>query len=529
MRPPIARQLQLPTSSWRIGLGAALGLLAAAWIIILPFPLNLALVPAVLLALGYLLLPAMAALLLVLSVPVQTAGAVSMGGSQLTATKLALAATVLAVLVYLFARRMRPRGSVLFIPFGAYLLAMFISLHNAVSYGSAFTEIYRWVVTVFAFFLVLYCIRTRRALLAFPPVIALGVYFEVASGTLQSILKLGPSSFAVTQAISRAYGTFGKPNTYAGYLEMTGPLLLAVAIWSLGRSRDAWRNYREARLDGMLPSRHDRHVLAGWIGYTVWVGLAGCASLLGIALSFSRGAWLGILAGLAVMLLVSTRRFPIYRIGIVVLVAAFFASGAMHAAPTALKDRYAQLVNQVHLFDSREVMVTPKNFATVQRMNQWQAGIGMFERYPLTGVGIGNYNTRYPEFYVAAGFPVSAGHAHNYYIQAMSETGILGLLAYGSLIGTALIISLRATRIPDDALGRAIGLGSLGITIAVMVHDVVENLHVLNLGIELSAVWALAVIVLRYRPEPLAIETVTKSRQPTDDASDGGITGRAKA
>ncbi|HLI52435.1 MAG TPA: O-antigen ligase family protein, partial [Thermomicrobiaceae bacterium] len=380
MRPPIASQLQLPSNVWRIGLGAALSLLATAWILVLPFPINLALVPAVLLALGYLLQPALAPLLLVLSVPVQTAGAVSMGGSQITATKLALAATVLAVLIYLFARRLRPRGSVILIPFFAYLLTMFISLRNAVSYSAAFTEIYRWVVTLFAFVLVLYCIRSRRALLAFPPVIALGVYFEVGSGTVQSIFKLGPSSFAVTQAISRAYGTFGKPNTYAGYLEMTGPLLIAVAIWSLGRARNAWKIYREARIDGMEASSYERRALVGWTAYTLWVGLAGLASLLGIALSFSRGAWLGILAGLAVMLLVSTRRFPIYRIGIVLLVAAFFASGAMHSAPTALKDRYAQLVNQVHLFDSRDVMITPKNFAAVQRMDQWQAGIGMFVR-----------------------------------------------------------------------------------------------------------------------------------------------------
>src|SRR5690606_31125962 len=83
---------------------------------------------------------------------------------------------------------------------------------------------------------------------------------------------------------------------------------------------------------------------------------------------------------------------------------------------------------------------------------------------------------------------------------AAAETGVVGLAAYLALLATALAVSLTAARRAPDALGRALGLGAVGTTVAVMVHNVVENLHVLNLGVQLSAVWALAVIGLRYLP-----------------------------
>ncbi|MBX6342426.1 MAG: O-antigen ligase family protein, partial [Thermomicrobiaceae bacterium] len=144
-----------------------------------------------------------------------------------------------------------------------------------------------------------------------------------------------------------------------------------------------------------------------------------------------------------------------------------------------------------------EVVITPDNFAAVERMAHWQAGIAMFRAYPLTGVGIGNYNVRYPEFYVHPGFTVSRGHAHNYYIQAAAETGIIGLAAYVILILSALATSLRAALRSPTEIGKALGIGAVGVTAAVMVHNVVEDLHVLNLGVQLAAVWALAALATR--------------------------------
>ena len=509
MRPSIVdRPRDVPLAPFA---GIALALVAAALIVRQPFPVNLGIVPAAGVAVAYLLVPVVSPLLLIASVPMQTVGAFSLGGTGLTATKVALAGSVAVLLIHLVTRRDSLRGSIVLVPYVGYLLTMLLSLKVAQDLGAGFTEIYRWVVTLFAFVLVLYAVRSRRAMLWIVVVMGVGVLGQVAYGAIQSLLALGPASFAVTASVFRAYGTFGKPNTYAGYLEMTGPLLLSMAVWAGRRAAASLGTYRASRQQGLLPSARDRRSLALWVALATLLGVSGLASLLGIVLSFSRGAWLGVAGGILAMLLVSARRLPVLRVAVVAVVAVAIAAGGIHYAPTAIQDRYDQLVSQIRLFDSREVMVTPATFAAVERMAHWQTGLAMFASNPLLGVGVGNFNIRFTEFHIHSGFPVSAGHAHNYYIQALAETGILGLIAYLTLMGTALAMCVRAARTGTDRFVRAVGVGAVGVTVAVMLHNVVEDLHVLNLGIQLAAVWALAVVGLRLssESEPPAANPVT--------------------
>lgn len=479
--------------------GWVLAVTAVLAILVLPRPFDLLAIPAVAAGLFYLLVPAAAAVFLVASVPVQATGAISAGGVEWTATKVALGAAIGALAIHLVTRRETIRLSSILVPYGAYLLLMVASMHDAEQLRPAIAEIYRWSTPLFTFLLVLYVVRSRRAVLAIPIAIGAGVLWQATSGVIQSLLALGPASFAAGGGLSRAYGSFGKPNTYAAYLELSAPLLLALACWGIGQVVQQLSEYRRSRLHGMLASRAERAALLGWSGFTLWMAICAVAGLVGIILSFSRGAWLGTAAGLLAMLLVSARGLPIARVVVVSAAVVALLAGGMRYAPEAVQARYEQLVSQVRLFDAREVIVTPENFASVERMAHWQTGIAMFQSEPLLGVGVGNFNARFGEFQVHPGFPTSAGHAHNYYIHTAAETGTLGLAAYLWLVGTALAVALRAARTSRDALSRAIGLGAFGVTVALMVHNVVENLHVLSLGIQLAAIWALAVLAL-YNP-----------------------------
>lgn len=498
MRLSIANPL--PDRSSISLLGWLLAIAATGLILSQPFPINLALIPAIALGIAYLLRPVLAPILLVASVPIQTVGAITLGGIELTATKAALAAAAATFLICVMTRHDSLRWSSIMIPYAAYLLAMALSLRHAEALGPALAEMYRWGVTFFAFFLVLYAVRSRRAVLALVSVIGLGALAEALFGAVQAMLGIGPASFAVSAGLLRAYGTFGKPNTYAAYLEVSAPLLLAVALWSGAETLRIGRHYRLSRSRGMLASRDERHELIKMILLTVWTGGTGLAALAGIALSFSRGGWLGITTGLVAMVVIAKHSAPLLRAGVIFALVFIIALGGTGYAPAPLASRFEQIVSQVRLFDSRDVMVTDSNFAAVERMANWQAGAAMFNAEPVTGIGVGNYNTRYREFQIHSGFPVSAGHAHNYYIQAAAETGIIGLAAYLWLIGTALAICIRAARTATDHLGQAIGIGAVGVTVAVMVHNVVENVHVLNIGIQLAAIWALAVLALQNPP-----------------------------
>lgn len=481
-----------------LGLSLAVG--AALLILRLPFPFGPAIIVAAVAGLALLLAPWFGLAALVISVPVQDAGAFAFGGVALTATKLALAGVVVMLVFQLTQRGERIRGSSVLLVFGLYIATMFISLFAASSLAAGFAEIYRWLVSFFALLFALYAIRTRRHILIVVSLMGAGALFEAMFGVAQSVLNLGPASFAVSQNVSRAFGTFGKPNSYAAYLELTTPLVGAVAVWCARTTLHRFGDYRRRRLAGMEQSRESRIGVYHSAALTLWLAACAGAGLLGIGASFSRGAWLGASAAVLAMLIILDKRVPILLGVAGIVLAVVLAAGGGDYAPAVVRERVGQLASQLRFFDSREVMLTDENFAAVERMSHWQTGIAMFLAHPLAGVGAGNFNVRFSDFAVNHTFFRSQGHAHNYYIHAAAETGMIGLSAYFVLIGTALAVCLNAARSAPTSLGRAIGIGAFGVTVALLVHNVVENLHVLNLGIQLSVVWGLAVIGARYLP-----------------------------
>jgi O-antigen ligase len=174
--------------------------------------------------------------------------------------------------------------------------------------------------------------------------------------------------------------------------------------------------------------------------------------------------------------------------------------GAFSLLPVALTDRLQTIGNNLRIFDAGQVSVTPENFAIVERMAHWQAGWRMFQTYPIFGVGAGNFNVAYPEFFIAP-WATSQGHAHNYYIHTVAESGIFGLLSYLLLVGMMLREALRVhAQLPGTVWGMA-AAGVCGIIAAVAGHNIFENLHVLNMGIQLSGVWALSIISQRWAGE----------------------------
>jgi O-antigen ligase len=212
----------------------------------------------------------------------------------------------------------------------------------------------------------------------------------------------------------------------------------------------------------------------------------------GILISFSRGAWIGVAAGLAVSVAVASRRHW-HLVAPAAPALALAVIGALVAlAPATLTARIESIADEARPFDAASVTLNDDNFAVVERMAHWQAGWRMFEDHPLTGVGVGNFNARYPDYFVREEFRRSQGHAHNYYIHTLAETGVVGLALYLVVTLSFLMVSLQVAMTSADRLAGALALGALGSLVAVAVHNGFENLHVLNLGIQISATWALA-------------------------------------
>ena len=81
---------------------------------------------------------------------------------------------------------------------------------------------------------------------------------------------------------------------------------------------------------------------------------------------------------------------------------------------------------------------TTTDGSNLGRFEVWTSAINMFKDYPAIGVGIGQWRTKYEESYRLPSETQHLYHAHNNFIQLLSEVGILGLLGvlifYGYIV-----------------------------------------------------------------------------------------------
>ncbi|HEX8600120.1 MAG TPA: O-antigen ligase family protein [Chloroflexia bacterium] len=426
--------------------------------------------------------PVWAVYALVLSVPVQDV--VTVG--SITATRVAFVVTLVVWWMWLALRddrrfQLTPIGvaSIFF------LIATLPSLGAAASLSESLTELGRWGVTLVAFILIVNSVQTRKEMNGLITVMLIVGVFEAVLGLVQAYGGIGPVSFNVEGGLTRAYGTIGMPNSFAGYLNMSLPLALALAVYQWGR----WASARKVApyQDRLSFVSFDR--LRAPLGMT----LVTVTLFWTLLTTLSRGAWVGLTFGLLAMGLALGKRASAALCVLLAASVALLVLGVAGALPTPVTDRFGQLVGQLTIFDPRGIVPTPDNYNVVSRMVHWQTAGNMFLESPWVGVGIGNYNLLFVKYGVQ-GWPHSAGHTHNYYLHSLAETGLVGTTFYVAMLITALVVGVRAlnrARTAGDTYGEAVVIGALGILITLMFHNFFENLHVLNMGIHWGAALAL--------------------------------------
>ena len=269
----------------------------------------------------------------------------------------------------------------------------------------------------------------------------------LSGGLLSSVLALRQlyasteelASWADPNSIStgtiRIYGPLGNPNLLAGYLL---PLLPLAAVALL-----RWKGIGSRLFAGTT-------LILG-VAATVW--------------TYSRGGWIGMLAGLATLMLLlilrTTRHWPpIWRrllpLALLLLAAALLTVAATKLEP--IRTRIASLL--AGRGDSSN------NF----RINVWLAAIDMVQDRPWLGIGPGNaaFNSVYP-LYQQPKF--NALSAYSVPLELLVEMGLPGLIAGLGLLWSALQRGLRGLTLPQPAAGAALaslaaitGLLTQGIT-----------------------------------------------------------------
>jgi putative inorganic carbon (HCO3(-)) transporter len=277
--------------------------------------------------------------------------------------------------------------------------------------------------------------------------------------------NVAPDSAAGKDLRPRLGGPIGSENRYAQILAVVLPLALI-------------RAFRDPR--------RIRRVAAG----TASVLIAG-----GIFLTFSRGAAIAVAVTLLMTLLLRELKLRNVLPALAVLTAIVF-----FVVPDYVV-RLSSLGGVTALSTTSTDSTNRPDSALVGRETENLAALHAFIDHPVTGVGPGVYFREYSRDYanrLGLRYLGSERRGHSLYLELMADTGIIGLTAFLSMVGAALVLLFRSSRYwRERDAERAVIASSLLFALiaylasAMFLHLSYQRYFWAVLGLASAAIWVL--------------------------------------
>lgn len=303
-----------------------------------------------------------------------------------------------------------------------YFAVIVLTVFIAADRWTALELIIRFAKDIVILFSIISALNTEKKLKTGFWVIMGTVSFLSLLGILQNISGndqltfLGLSKMSVLGQTTdtgetRYGGPMGLPNIWGQVLAAVFPLLLYRILYE--------------------PERWLR--LAGILG--------GSFTLIAILLTNSRGAFVTLVVILPLIALEIRARFP------TIMLAAGILLILVLLLPASYKNR---LTNLSALFPTISESDITGDEAVTGRTSTMLTGLAMFRDNPFLGVGVGNFGIRFWDYATDIGLETGLGYTetltidrkpHSLYIEVLAETGLFGVLTFGSFF-TLLIAAL---------------------------------------------------------------------------------------
>lgn len=278
-----------------------------------------------------------------------------------------------------------------------------------------------------------------------------GVIAVMVSGSVAAVIALAQFSLPYFVGVAKAVRVW---EGFAPYFlgKSFGELVAANSSWLVNIGGET-----RMRAFGFFPDPHNFAFFANLclfsgLGYfsckngkysSKFLISAGVAAVFGaVILSFSRGAYLGLIAGLLFFAVIYLKRAEILGkaaiITCLVLVIAFSFNSKV------ISQRFMSSFNL-------------KEGSNAERYKNWAQAAQTIRDYPLGGVGLGNY---------ARSVDPRAGerssiYAHNLFLDIAAETGVLNVVVFLLLI----FFSVRRNVLIGDMPGLGIAAGLVGFSV----------------------------------------------------------------
>jgi O-antigen ligase len=319
---------------------------------------------------------------------------------SIAAAQLLLAATVGCWLLRLVRDRVSPGAPPFFPALAAYAAATLVSSIFSLDPAASFLDSRQLL--LFAIVPLVYDLASR----------------ERAGIVLAVIVSVGAASaaFGIVQYALLHYDSLGRrpEGALTHYMTYSGALMLVVCAAA-------------ARLVFGTRER-------------AWPALVMPAVVVALALTLTRGTWVGACVAVGLLLVLRDFRLTAFLPVVIALVLAF--------APDTVTDR------MVSIFDLRD----PSNRDRVAMM---RAGAAMVRADPLTGVGPDMIPRVYEQYRTPDAFNATNPHLHNVPLQIAAERGLPALAVWLWFIGSCGLALFRLQRRVPDRTAAAAGLAAI--------------------------------------------------------------------
>jgi O-antigen ligase len=191
----------------------------------------------------------------------------------------------------------------------------------------------------------------------------------------------------------------------------------------------------------------------------VLYALASILSFITIILTFSRGIWLSIIIAIILVLILGRKilKKNLIYIGIVAV---------LSAIPIIIK--WESIVNR--LLSLQNIFLNAEN-SIEWRKSLLRGSLKIFEDHPVFGTGLNTFGYIYSLYQERAGY--FSINPHNYYLQLLTETGVIGFITFVVLALSILYMSFKAFANSENIF-KGIALGLLVGIISSLIHISVD-------------------------------------------------------
>lgn len=205
-------------------------------------------------------------------------------------------------------------------------------------------------------------------------------------------------------------------------------------------------------------------------------------TLLGLYFSYTRAAWLSIIASLMVLAIIKLRiRFSIIAgIGIAGIALLLFFWDRIQMEMERNKYEHTTEAFTERIQSATNVTTDASN---LERLNRWSCALEMFEERPVFGFGPGTYAFEYARFQDPENLTIIStnfgdmGNAHSEYLGPLAESGLPGMLLIFAIVAAIFYKSIRLYHSwpVEDKEMRTLIMAMIMALVTYFVHGVLNN------------------------------------------------------